>query len=919
MSAPTPSADCNLLFGIIALQMDFISRDQLVAAMNAWVLDKARPLGRILLDQSALDDDTHALLDALVCKHLARHGTDPVASLAALSSLGSAREDLSRIPDAAVQATLALVGWHHPADDPAATPLLRVGTSSGARFRVLRPHARGSLGQVSVAMDEELHREVALKEMQVRLADHPESRARFLLEAEVTGGLEHPGVVPVYGLGTYDNGRPFYAMRFIRGHSLHDTIRRLFRAGPVRYDSVEFRQLLGRFTDICQAAAYAHSRGVLHRDLKPGNVMLGKYGETLIVDWGLAKSLDQMPGARPGTEGPLRPALAGGSSATAQGSAIGTPAYMSPEQAAGRLDDLGPASDVYSLGATLYELLTGHRPFNAEQVEEVLEKVRRGEFPPPRAVTRPVPRPLEAVCLKAMAFAPADRYPGALDLAADVEHWLADESVSAYREPWTSRAGRWARRHRTAVATAATLLVAVAGGLAVTAGLVWREKGRTTAEFNRAEAEKERAEANLNISWDLTTGLADLIQLVETGQDPSRAPVVALRGWADKTLAAVQVFLAAHPDDPARQFQASRLFRYSAHLSRLLNNDDEAEKGYREAVRLYHGLADRFPDDPAHRMRLADTLREQAGLLRRLGRLADAAAAIDRAIDEAALLVAGDGANPGYRRAEAMARVDRAEIRSALGLFADAEQDAATAARLLEGLPAGAQRRDPLFRALAAQQSAKARRGRADPAAGPAALAPALEAHDRAVGIARTAASKYDDADFHYILFRTLIERARTALRVPDRRKEAVVDLDETIHGLDELLKQFPGSPLYRESLGEAYTLRGRHRAASGDRAAAAGDLTTALRLAEELSRASLHRPEYRSLLGEVWVGRAEAAATQDEVDVAVDRALSSFRAARNREGDNPAHALAIVDVEARWPDAAARSAAQRKAKGGKP
>src|SRR5262249_30755 len=161
------------------------------------------------------------------------------------------------------------------------------------RFRILRPHAKGGLGKVSVAHDEELDREVALKEIQERHAHNPEAQARFLLEARVTGGLEHPGVVPVYGLGTYQDPRPFYAMRFTRGDNLKDAISRFHKAGTRGRSpgerALELRKLLGRFLDVCNAIAYAHSRGVLHRDLKPGNVMLGQFGETLVVDWGLAK------------------------------------------------------------------------------------------------------------------------------------------------------------------------------------------------------------------------------------------------------------------------------------------------------------------------------------------------------------------------------------------------------------------------------------------------------------------------------------------------------------------------------------------------------------------------------------------------------------------------------------------------------
>src|SRR5207245_1911041 len=135
-----------------------------------------------------------------------------------------------------------------------------------------------------------------LKEIQERHAAHPESRARFLLEARITGGLEHPGIVPVYGLGTYADGRPFYAMRFVQGDSLKEAVERFHREKatlPAGERTLRLRALLGRFVDVCNAVAYAHSRGVLHRDLKPGNVMLGKYGETLVVDWGLAKVVGQ--------------------------------------------------------------------------------------------------------------------------------------------------------------------------------------------------------------------------------------------------------------------------------------------------------------------------------------------------------------------------------------------------------------------------------------------------------------------------------------------------------------------------------------------------------------------------------------------------------------------------------------------------
>jgi tetratricopeptide (TPR) repeat protein len=326
-----------------------------------------------------------------------------------------------------------------------------VSPTGSSRYRIVRPFARGGLGEVFLAHDEELDREVALKEIQAPFANDMESRARFVREGKVTGGLEHPGIVPVYGLGAYIDGRPFYAMRFIKGESLRDAIGRFHQADRRGRDfgerALALRELLRRFIDVCNAIEYAHSREVLHRDLKPANVMLGPYGETLVVDWGLAKAFGQ-PDGNARLQWATSSAPAGsGAGATQAGTVIGTPAYMSPEQAAGKLEELGPAADVYSLGAMLYCLLTGKAPIEDPDVLLTLVRAQTGEFPTPRQVKRNVPIALEAICLKAMKLQPEQRYASARALADDLEHWLADEPIAAHRESLWERTRRLCR-HR---------------------------------------------------------------------------------------------------------------------------------------------------------------------------------------------------------------------------------------------------------------------------------------------------------------------------------------------------------------------------------------------------------------------------------------------------------------------------------------
>src|SRR5262245_1082208 len=331
----------------------------------------------------------------------------------------------------------------------------------GERYRTVRFHAHGGMGEIWLARDERIGRQVAVKRLR---PGRDGEQARFQIEAQVTGQLEHPGVVPLHDLGFDVEGQPYYVMKFVQGHSLRESIADYHAhksaAGWPR--DLEFLRLLESFVSVCNAVAYAHSKGVLHRDIKPDNVMLGAFGETLLLDWGLAKSVGQ-PEMAASSRVRVSP---GTSTATQDGAIVGSPPYMSPEGAEGHADNMDQRSDVYLLGATLYEILTGRPPRHGSSRWDIIDQARRSPPAPPRAIDRQVPKALEAICLKSMAFHKRDRYASPIALAEDVQRYLAGETVTAYRETASERLWRWVLRRRRALLRSAVAALILMLGIA---------------------------------------------------------------------------------------------------------------------------------------------------------------------------------------------------------------------------------------------------------------------------------------------------------------------------------------------------------------------------------------------------------------------------------------------------------------------
>ncbi|QDS89410.1 Serine/threonine-protein kinase PrkC [Rosistilla ulvae] len=368
---------------------------------------------------------------------------------------------------------------------------------------------RGGWGVVMRANDLQLDRDVAVKQLGAHAVGNADLVQRFIHEGLLTAQLQHPGIVPVYERGVRrEDGQPFYAMKLLDGVTLEHKIRDCHCQQPGPKKQALLHELLRSFVDICNAVAYAHQQKIIHRDLKPANVIVGQFGETVVVDWGLAKRLDDssvddssadlnamatLAGGTPIAGSPDPAAGTNGPVATRIGTVVGTPAYMSPEQARGATDRIGPSSDIYSLGIILYELLTGRTPFQADDVQVTLANVIAGRYEKPREIDRSVPRPLESICIKAIAAQPQDRYETAQQIAEEVSCFLAGDKVDSHRETAIERFGRASRQRPALVAAiivGATVLAVCASATSVVVARAHRSERLAKEQALRAHAEE---------------------------------------------------------------------------------------------------------------------------------------------------------------------------------------------------------------------------------------------------------------------------------------------------------------------------------------------------------------------------------------------------------------------------------------------
>jgi len=448
----------ELLYCIFAVQSGFISSSELTEIQSSWAADPSRSILERLKEKVAAED--MELLEKLVARAMKKHGS-PEKTLSALENRDLVLKTLGGTMVQTQNDSVDVVSSEREAED--------ITAESQGRYTLKGEKGRGGIGRVLIAFDEHIGRDIAVKELlgekdsgtgEQTPQSSPTSpvNVRFLREARVTGQLEHPGIVPVYEIGKRDDGTLYYTMRLVKGKNLKKAI-------EDASDLSERLKLLTHFHDLCNAVAYAHSRGVIHRDIKPENVMIGEFGETVLLDWGLAKVKGEKDEGADKLEKGIEQLKNLAAGVTVAGHAMGTPAYMPPEQALGEIEEIDEKSDIYSLGVALYEILTGETPHSGMSAYDIIAKVVSNEIIPVQQKDANIPKELGAIAEKALKKKKADRYLTSRDLAEEIEQYLSGDKVGAYEYSSWELLKRFVAKNKMIVALIFALIVSLTFGM----------------------------------------------------------------------------------------------------------------------------------------------------------------------------------------------------------------------------------------------------------------------------------------------------------------------------------------------------------------------------------------------------------------------------------------------------------------------
>ena len=788
---------------------------------------------------------------------------------------------------------------------PARQEVIEAGTVIAGRYTLLKLIGEGGMGSVYLAdQTEPVKRQVALKLIKSGM-DSKSVLARFDAERQALALMDHPNIARVFDGGTTPTGQPFFVMELVHGVPL---------TAYCDEHRLSVKARLELFVHVCLAVQHAHQKGIIHRDLKPGNVLVTEVDgrpTPKVIDFGVAKA----------TEIKLTDM-----SFADTGAIVGTPAYMSPEQADPSSMDIDTRTDVYALGVILYELLVGSPPIDSKQFKrgailEMLRMVR--EVDPPRPSTKlstaadlaniaanrsiepfrlakSLQGELDWVVMKALEKDRTRRYETANGFARDIQRYLADEVVEA-RPPSTGyRLKKFVRRHKGQVIAASLVLLTLIGGIiGTTLGLFEanRQKDNAKQEWGRAETEKTRAEENFATARALILNMGNQINQIETGQKNPKLADLARKQALEEARKQFDQFRVGRPDDATVQTQAAALHRYAANVSRTLSDYPAATTAYAESIHILEELTTRFPEDPRHRDTLALTLGDRALLEKRMGKLKDAAATLDRAW-KLAEIPQGAMFDSSAIRTLAWIENDRANVAYYRGLFDDSARSAGRSSELfgqLKRAPLEEQQSiDPLLAVLPVNSLAIARRELGQ-------TADAMVAHDDAVARMKVLHGPQSTRDELYWVCEVRRERAKTATAIPEQRVAVAADLVEVSRIAEKLVDDYPHVAFYREKLAATYLLRGDLLRHLGQLEPAAAELTKSLAVSRELIDRFGVLSASMVVRGQTFLalGRARAAAGKNDEAIANwKNAAKVFEIALTIDPDNFLHRRGHTEAE---------------------
>ena len=568
----SPSSDRNFLFALVAYQNGYITVEQFFEAAQAWNRDPKLAIDEILVERKFLNDVERFNIQGIVEDRLRRQGgLDNSLSFVVENGSMPEGQDLPEDWQKRIEEITKIV----PDGPRSAAASKAPRMPSIHRYVFRKPIGEGGQGIVWEVDDTELGRRIALKRVHPKHANDPLHSGMLIEESRNTGRLDHAGIVPVYDLGQDDEGNPFFTMQLIRGEKLSERVK------AIRYESLgrdemvnQFRPLLRHLIAACNALQYAYDKcKVIHRDVKPENIMVNRYGETVVMDWGMGKAVEDATQLDEASSMLFVPVLGSGSGVdkTQVGSVKGTLGYLSPEQAQAMNMTLDHRTDIYGLGATLYRILTGTVPYSGTNTQETLGRAKLNQYVRPRERNPRVPRELEAICLKAMATLPVDRYQKATDLGKDLENWLDGEPISVVPDHIFRKAERWLRRNAKGVIASLLLLSLTAAALLWATVAISREKTIVENLNQNLEIEQKKTNASRGVSSDMLDQLVGYVFDDRLSQVPDSYGLrkAILAEFINKIEEPNDGYLARDPDDWNLKLDLVRILTRLANLQRV--------------------------------------------------------------------------------------------------------------------------------------------------------------------------------------------------------------------------------------------------------------------------------------------------------------------------------------------------------------